>query len=232
MTQGPPLDLSVRGLTVNAPSGRPILTVDDLTITNGQAVGIRGPSGAGKSTFLYAVAGLARDMSGSIAWGGQELMAMNRSARTAFRGSNMGFVFQDFLLFEELSALGNAALAASYAHNPADRQTIKQRARQRLDILGLGQEQRHVDSFSGGERQRVAIARALAADAQVILADEPTASLDRKAADQLVDDLVALTRSEGKTLIAVSHDLALHERMDRVITIEDGRVSGEALADA
>ena len=91
--------------------------------------------------------------------------------------------------------------------------------------------QRTIASFSGGERQRVAIARALAHDPAVILADEPTASLDRKVADQLIDDLVALVRQEKKTLIAVSHDHHLHERMDRIIDIEDGRMVGEVRND-
>ena len=137
-------------------------------------------------------------------------------------------VFQDFLLFEELPALGNAALAASYAVR-SERQRIVSGAAAMLTRLGLGDHSdRAVDTFSGGERQRVAVSRALAADPPVILADEPTASLDRDAADHLIDDLGALARDGGKTLIAVSHDAALHERMDRVLDIVDGRWTDEA----
>jgi ABC-type lipoprotein export system ATPase subunit len=117
-------------------------------------------------------------------------------------------IFQDFLLFEELGALDNAALAAAFAPR-ADRGPLRQRAADWLDRLGLGQAgTRRADSFSGGERQRIAVARALSNDPAVILADEPTASLDRASADRLIDDLAAL-RATGRTLIAVTHDAAL-----------------------
>ncbi|WP_306117451.1 MULTISPECIES: ABC transporter ATP-binding protein [unclassified Roseitalea] len=225
MTISQGLDLRAHDVKVRAPGGRTILSVDHLKVPAGTAIGVRGPSGAGKSTLLYAIAGLAGDVSGRIAWGDTDMVALTHGARAAFRRSKMGFVFQDFLLFEELSALGNAALAASYVHDSGARQAICERARQHLEDLGLGDNRRKVDSFSGGERQRVAIARALANDPPVLLADEPTASLDRPTADRLVDDLVALTRSGGKTLVAVSHDPALHERMDRVIDIIDGNLA-------
>jgi putative ABC transport system ATP-binding protein len=136
----------------------------------------------------------------------------------------MGLVFQDFLLFEELSAAANAALAGAYAPRAA-RPQLARRVQATLARLGLATgERRTVESFSGGERQRVAVARALANDPAIILADEPTASLDRAAADRLIDDLVALAHEGGKTLITVSHDPALHARMDRLVTIADGRL--------
>ena len=151
---------------------------------------------------------------------------MNDAARAAFRRSHVGLIFQDFLLFEELSALGNASLATAF--NPAaKRRSITDTARDFLKSLKVPAEARTVDSFSGGERQRTAIARALAHDPEIILADEPTASLDRKTADALIEDLISLTRARNKTLIAVSHDQHLLDRMDRVVEVTDGHLQTE-----
>jgi putative ABC transport system ATP-binding protein len=176
---------------------------------------------------LFALAGLATISAGRIVWGNTELTALGEERRAAFRRQNIGLVFQDFLLFEELTALANASLAGAYA-GAARKTEIDRRAGEALDRLGLGPvAHRRVDSFSGGERQRVSVARALASYPPVILADEPTASLDRAAADALVEDLVRLVRDQGKTLIAVSHDHAVHDRMDRIIEIADGQFAGE-----
>ena len=222
------LALSVRDLVVEGDRGRELLRIGALDIPAGARIGIRGPSGAGKSTLLYALAGLVPLKAGSVAWGGRETSGLSAAERARFRRESVGMVFQDFLLFEELPALGNAALAASYAAS-SERRRIFSGAAAMLSRLGLGDHSdRAVDTFSGGERQRVAVSRALAADPPVILADEPTASLDRIAADRLIDDLGALARDGGKTLIAVSHDAALHERMDRVLDIVDGRWTDEA----
>lgn len=221
------LALSVRDLVVEGDRGRRLLRIGALDIPAGSRVGVRGPSGAGKSTFLYAIAGLVALKAGTVTWGDETISAMNASQRARFRRERVGMIFQDFLLFEELPALGNAALAAGYAER-AERGRIADGAAAMLAHLGLGDHaDRAVDTFSGGERQRVAVARALAADPPIILADEPTASLDRAAADRLIGDLADLAETRGKTLIAVSHDAALHERMDRVIDIVDGCWTGE-----
>jgi ABC-type lipoprotein export system ATPase subunit len=221
------LALSVRDLVVEGDRGRRLLRIGALDIPAGSRIGVRGPSGAGKSTFLYAIAGLIALKAGTVTWGEEAVSAKNASERARFRRDRVGMIFQDFLLFEELPALGNAALAASYASR-SERGRIADGAAAMLAHLGLGDHaDRAVDTFSGGERQRVAVSRALAADPPVILADEPTASLDRAAADRLIDDLANLAETRGKTLIAVSHDSALHERMDRVIDIVDGCWTGE-----
>lgn len=221
------LALSVRELVVEGDRGRELLRIGDLEIPAGSRIGVRGPSGAGKSTLLYAIAGLMTPKSGTVTWGGETISARNAADRARFRRERVGMIFQDFLLFEELPALGNAALAASYAAG-SERDRIADGAEAMLAHLGLGDHKdRAVDTFSGGERQRVAVSRALAADPPIILADEPTASLDRTAADRLIEDLASLAGERGKTLIAVSHDAALHERMDRVIDIVDGRWTGE-----
>ena len=217
------LDLQIRDLVVATREGRSLLTVERLDVPAGSRIGIRGPSGAGKSTLLFAVAGLFKPASGTVAWGEHLVSQMGAAERARFRRENVGLVFQDFLLFEELSSLGNAAIAARYAKR-SSRRRIVESARAGLVRLGLeALGGRRVDSFSGGERQRVAVARALANDPAIILADEPTASLDRASADRLIDDLAALSAETGRTLIAVSHDAALHARMDRVIDVVDGR---------
>jgi ABC-type lipoprotein export system ATPase subunit len=214
-------DLAVRDLTVRAPDGRVILRAERLDVAAGGTLGIRGPSGAGKSTLLNAIAGLLAPASGSIRWGGRELCGLPEARRDAFRRATIGLIFQDFLLFEELSAHANAGIAAAYV--PAgERAAVTARAAALLERLGIQPAARNVASFSGGERQRVAVARALATDPAVILADEPTASLERPSADRLVADLLALARERGRTVIAVSHDPAVTDAMDRVIEVVDG----------
>lgn len=218
--------LTVADLEVFATGGRLLLQVPRLSIAPGTLVGIRGPSGAGKSTLLMALAGLSGRARGAVSWGGLDLLGCSQRARSAFRMRHIGLIFQDFQLFEELNAAANASLAALFS--PRERRaTVRDRARLHLDGLGIAETPRPVQSFSGGERQRVAIARALANDAAIVLADEPTASLHREAADDLTRDLVATARQEAKTLIAISHDPGLLDRMDRVLQIEDGRIVGE-----
>lgn len=223
--------LTVQDLVVTGEGGRRILSVPRLEIAAGSAVTVRGPSGAGKSTFLYALAGLVAPSSGRILWDGEDIAALGEPARAAFRRRTVGFVFQEHLLFEELSAPGNAGLAALYAASH-ERGAIRARAAAQLSRLGLdGVATRRSDSYSGGERQRIAVARALAGDPDVILADEPTASLDRANADRLADDLVALARTEGRTLVTVSHDPALHTRADRVLDFADGQLAADTGAE-
>jgi ABC-type lipoprotein export system ATPase subunit len=218
------LSLSISDLVVRA-GARCLLEVPSLHVPAGTLVGVRGPSGAGKSTFLHALAGLI-GANGSIKWGETDIAQLSAERRTAFRAATMGMIFQDFLLFDELSASANACLAGLFAPASA-RKGVIARAEDRLSTLNVPRDARSVASFSGGERQRVAIARALATDPEILLADEPTASLDRRAADSLIEDLVTLTRNSGSTLIAVSHDLTLLNQLDRVLAIEDGALSSD-----
>lgn len=222
--KGPGLALAVAGLELRAPDGRRLADVAGLSVAAGSSVAIRGPSGAGKSTLLHALSGLVRPAAGQVVWGGTDLATLDDAALTRFRRERVGLIFQDFLLFEELGALDNAALAAAFLPR-SGRAALRQRASDWLDRLGLGQAgARRADSFSGGERQRIAVARALANDPPVILADEPTASLDRISADRLAGDLASLSRDTGRTLIVVTHDAALADRLDRVLTMAEGRI--------
>ncbi|RVT82716.1 ATP-binding cassette domain-containing protein [Rhodobacteraceae bacterium CCMM004] len=225
MTQG--ASLTVTDLAVAGDGGRRLLVVPALDLAPGTSLGVFGPSGAGKSTLLHALAGLAPRMTGRVAWDGTDIVGRSAAARAAFRAAHVGMIFQDHLLFEELSALGNAALPALYAPR-AQRRAIRERAAAQLARLDLPVGTRRVVSFSGGERQRVAVARAMAADAPILLADEPTASLPREAADALAADLTAAARSDGRTLVCVTHDERLLARMDRRLRIVDGRVEAVA----
>ena len=213
--------LTVRNLTVTAARGRWILDVPSFALAPGTALGVRGPSGAGKSTLLFALAGLAERAEGVVDWGGTNVLALSEGARAAFRARETGMIFQDFLLFDELGPADNAGLQAMFAPRPR-RAGLRAAAAGLLTGLGVPTDARTVTTFSGGERQRVAVARALAHDPGIVLADEPTASLHREAADALIDDLVGRVRARGRTLVAVSHDDRLLDRMDRVLEIRDG----------
>ena len=220
------LPLRISDLKVTAGArNRVLIDLPRLALQSGQSLGISGPSGAGKSTLLYAIAGLSEHCSGEVRWGNTDFLALRSGARAAFRAAHIGMVFQDFLLFDEMSADANAAIAACFAPKPA-RAGLRARAETSLARLGLTDTARSVASFSGGERQRVAIARALAGDPAILLADEPTASLDRDAADRVIEDLSSAAREQGTTLVTVSHDQALLARMDRVLHLENGRPVG------
>jgi len=215
--------LALRNLRVGGPDGTFILDIAGLKVEPGQCIGVRGPSGAGKSMLLMAMAGLLEGAAGELRWGQTDLLTRNSGARAAFRQTHIGLIFQDFLLFDELSALANASVSVGFA-KVGDRSAIKARAADWLRQLGLQDLDRPVAYFSGGERQRVAVARALANDPAILLADEPTAALDRYAADRLSTDLIQAARSGNKTLIAASHDASFLNRMDLVITLDHGRM--------
>ncbi len=228
-----PAALRVEGLEVSAPDGRVLLSVPALQVAAGASLGIAGPSGAGKSTLLFALAGLLPRAAGRVWWGETDILALSGAGRAAFRAAHLGFVFQDFMLFDELGAAGNAGIAACFAPK-ARRAGLRARARAGLAALGVPKGTRSVASFSGGERQRVGLARALAGEPAILLADEPTASLHRAAAEAIAGDLTGAARRQGpgnepanglvrgRTLIAVSHDAHLLGLMDRVLHLENG----------
>ena len=229
MSVSDPLPLRVENLVIRARDGRSVLELPHLDVPAGGTLAITGPSGAGKSSLLHALAGLLRPSQGRILWGATDIAGLSEAACARFRREQVGLIFQDFLLFEELGALGNAAISAAFA--PArERHAIETQAQSWLARLGLGKRpEPSVRTFSGGERQRVAVARAMSHTPAVILADEPTASLDRVSADRLIDDLLAVAAAEGRMLIAVTHDARLAERLGRELKLADGRVVEAAL---
>ena len=214
-------DLAVAGLRVEA-GGRTILDIPALTVPAGAMLVLRGASGAGKSTALNVLSGNLAASAGQVRWGGTDIAGLSPAGRRRFRRERLGLIFQDYRLFAELGALDNAALAAAWMPR-ARRPALRAAAVAALDRLGLGAAaDRRVAVMSGGERQRVAMARALATAPSTILADEPTASLDRANADRLADDLAAL--AGPRTVVVVSHDPAVQARACRVITLADGRI--------
>ncbi len=209
------------------------LSVDALDVAPGTLLAVTGPSGSGKSTFLYALAGLLRPKSGTVAWDGRDLLAGSESERDRWRRHTIGFVFQDFHLLPELTPLANVLLPASFESVSA-KASLKDRAAGLLERFGVPSKRKSIADLSRGEQQRVALARALLFDPPVLLADEPTASLDASAGEMVAQTLEDLAQREARTVIAVTHDPMLIERITTRFQLERGQVrqteSAKALA--
>jgi len=198
------------------------LSIPVLNVSPGSLLAITGPSGSGKSTFLYAIAGLLRPSQGEVTWGGRILQTMPETIRDHWRRHTIGFVFQDFHLIPELSPLANVLLPASFENLSVSR-ALKERALMLLEGFGVPYKRASVVDLSRGEQQRVALARALLFDPPVLLADEPTASLDALAGEQVAQTLEDLSKQEGRTVIVVSHDPALINRIGTRFVLERGQ---------
>jgi putative ABC transport system ATP-binding protein len=194
-----------------------------LELQRGEFVALVGPSGSGKTTMLAILAGLLEPTSGSIMIDGQELSTMKETERARFRRRRIGFTFQANNLVPYLTVLENVELMLRL--NNELKAAGKQRAKELLALLGL-EERMHVlpRQLSGGQRQRVAIARSLINQPALVLADEPTASLDTERAFQVVETLANLVHEQGNAGIMVTHDLRMVEFADRVIQMLDGHV--------
>ncbi|MBL9012293.1 MAG: ATP-binding cassette domain-containing protein [Alphaproteobacteria bacterium] len=196
---------------------RPVARLGHLTLAPGEAALLTGPSGSGKTTLLLAIAGLARRHAGRATVGGIDLHDLPPARRDRFRGRSIGFVFQDLHLVTGLSALDNVLLAPYAAGAPQDRA----RALALLGELGLGGLAHAAAArLSRGQAQRVAIARAVLQKPKLILADEPTASLDDEAAAAVCDLLLAAAAANGAALVIATHDRRLRERIARQVAIE------------
>lgn len=200
-----------------------LLEADQLVVRRGTFVCITGPSGAGKSSLLAAMAGLNRSCEGRLSFEEHDLLALNHRALAALRRERIGLVFQHFHLFDELSASANASMQSHWCRRP-ERHRVRQHAAELLASLGLPSSDVPGARLSGGEQQRVAVARALATNADVLLADEPTASLDRATGRELIELLLSRTVHRGSTLVACTHDEALMRRADELWVIENGGV--------
>lgn len=198
----------------------------DLSVESGEAVAIVGPSGSGKSTLLNIIGLILKPDSGSVAVGGEEVLSMNDRRCSAFRNASFGYIVQDFALLDDETVYHNIRIPLLY-NRQIKRREHKPRIREIAQKLDISDKlNRKAGKLSGGERQRVAIARAIVCDQPIILADEPTGSLDAANKSNVMDILMRLCKESGKTLIIVTHDPSIAERCDRIVQMTDGRIEG------
>ena len=216
------LEVEHLGKTVRDATGELTILHDiSFSLQARESVAIVGASGSGKSTLLALLAGLDTPSQGTVRLHGQDLYALDEDARAALRAAHVGFVFQNFQLLSNLTALENVMLPLELR---GDREARAQ-AQAMLERVGLGQRLYHYPRvLSGGEQQRVALARAYVQRPALLLADEPTGSLDFATGAQVMALMFELNREAGTTLVMVTHDLAIAERCERQLRIEAGRL--------
>ncbi|MFZ9665455.1 MAG: ABC transporter ATP-binding protein [Limnohabitans sp.] len=198
-----------------------ILRDIDFTLSARETAAIVGASGSGKSTLLSIMAGLDTPSRGTVWLAGQDLFTLDEDARAQWRARHLGFVFQSFQLLSHLTALENVMLPLELSGVAGARSA----AREMLERVGLGQRLNHTPRvLSGGEQQRVALARAFVVEPDILLADEPTGSLDHATGAQVMDLMLDLNRERGTTLVLVTHDSALAARCDRRLQIDAGQL--------
>ena len=191
----------------------------DLEIWPGEVVVLLGPSGSGKSTLLNIMGGLDRPTAGTLLFKELELSALDEHGLTAYRRDHVGFVFQFYNLVPSLTAYENVALVTEIADHPM-------RPEDALTLVGLEARQDHFPAqLSGGEQQRVAIARAIAKRPEVLLCDEPTGALDSKTGVRVIEALLAINAQIATTTLIITHNAAIQDVADRVLSFADGRVS-------
>jgi ABC-type lipoprotein export system ATPase subunit len=196
----------------------------DLRIQRGERVFLCGPSGAGKTTLLYTLAGLERPARGSVHIHGTDLYAMGRREQARFRNREIGYVFQNYHLLPELTALENVAVPGAIAGKDSSVAALAALAR-----VGLSERTEHLPAeLSGGEQQRVAIARAIVNEPKVLFADEPTGNLDSKNSAEIMAILLDLATEHQVTLVVVTHDQNLAQAGDRTLIIRDGSIHPSA----
>ena len=219
--------IETAGLTRVLPGIVPVTLVQDVTfsIGEGEFVAITGPSGSGKSSLLYLLGLLDRPSAGVLRISGRDTAALGESERAQIRLATLGFVFQFHFLLPEFTVRENVEIPMRRLGR-LDKAAMRARSTQLLEALGLaGHLDKRPDQLSGGQRQRVAVARSLANDPPIVLADEPTGSLDSKNSEQVFAILDALVRERGKTVIAVTHDADMAARASRRIHLVDGRLA-------
>jgi putative ABC transport system ATP-binding protein len=205
-----------------------IHVLEDLTlkVPKGEFLALMGPSGSGKSTLLNLIGGLDRPTKGTVSIDGERVDELSDRKLAGWRARHIGFVFQLYNLLPVLTAERNVELPLLLTHlSKAERRKHVQTA---LEIVGLGHRTKHYPrTLSGGEQQRVGIARAIVTDPTLLLCDEPTGDLDRKAGDEILDLLQALNREHGKTIIMVTHDPHASARASRTVYLNKGQLTNE-----
>ena len=218
----PAIEVAGLGKKVADASGELVILSDlHFTVQAGATLALVGASGSGKSTLLGLLAGLDTPSSGSVRIDGVDLYALDEDGRAGLRKDKLGFVFQSFQLLAHLTALENVMLPLELRGDAR----ASAKAKSMLERVGLGQRLRHYPKFlSGGEQQRVALARAFVTDPPLLLADEPTGSLDAATGEAVIDLMFRLNREQRSTLVLVTHDPAIAALCERRITIHAGRI--------
>jgi len=220
------LVLEAEGLVREFREGASTLRILDgleLKLARGECVAIVGASGSGKTTLLQILGGLDRPTAGHVRIAGRDLHALDEAERGALRNRSIGFIYQFHHLLPEFSALENVAMPLLVRRLPTAE--AKAKAQALLEEVGLGERLTHrPHQLSGGERQRAAVARALVTEPALVFADEPTGNLDGRNAEQVFELMLRLNRERHTTLVVVTHDARLAARMDRVLTLSEGRL--------
>jgi putative ABC transport system ATP-binding protein len=202
-----------------------------LRVDEGEFVAVMGPSGCGKSTLLHLAGALESPSAGSVRVGGRELAGLGAAARSELRRNDVGYVFQRLNLIPSLTAIENVMLPLELAGG--SHRSVRQLAVDALGAVGLDHQlDRYPDDFSGGQQQRIAIARAIVGERRLLLADEPTGSLDTASGDEVIELLSALPREQGTAIVLVTHEPRFASWADRVVFLRDGRVVDETIAAA
>lgn len=201
-----------------------VLEGAELVLNPGELVGLIGPSGSGKSTLLHTAGLLEKPEGGNVFLEGEDCMALNDKGRTRLRREKLGFVYQFHHLLPEFNARDNVAMPLMVGGMP--RRKAREKADALLSEMGLSERLKHQPGqMSGGEQQRVAIARALVNDPRLVIADEPTGNLDPATTERVFESLIRMARNEGAAVLVATHNMALTQHMDRVLTLKDGKLT-------